>query len=433
MRKSGQSRAVEFVMIAEAIPDARKSAVPIDDVLLVHDYLLVMRGAERTFEGITACYPEATIATLLYDPVRTEGRFAHRRLRTSFLQPFAADQGRFRRYLPLLPLAVERLPVKDARVVISSSSAFAHGVRPAPRAVHISYCHSPFRYVWHERERTARSLPAIARPAMRRVLGALRSWDLQAALRVDGFIANSQLTRQRIGDYYGRESVVVHPPVDVDRFTCQSDPRDHFLMVGEVTEHKNAEIALAAAERAGLKIKVVGAGPDLPRLRDRYRRAEFLGRVDDRRLTELYSTCRALVVPAVEEFGITMVEAQAAGRPVIAAAAGGALEIVADGVTGALVKPRSVDELADAMRATDWESFDEAVLRTSAHRFSATRFSERLTSVVSGMLGETAIAHRRVVGADEARATHWNTVNAAGVLAASSTVGGSLARTRHRP
>jgi glycosyltransferase involved in cell wall biosynthesis len=360
------------------------------DVVLVHDYLLVMRGAERTFEAMTGCYPDATIATLLYDPVRTEGRFVHRSVRTSFLQPFAADQERFRRCLPLLPLAAERLRVADARAVISSSSAFAHGVRPAADAVTSPTVIRQCRYVCHERDRTVRSLPSVARPAMHGVLRALRRWDLRAAARVDRFVANSELTRQRIGDYYGRESVVVRPPVDVDRFTGRPDPRDHFLMVGEVTKQKNSESALAAADRAGVKIKVVGDGPDLSRLRDRYRNAAFLGRVDDCELAELYATCRALVVPAVEEFGITMVEAQAAGRPVLAAAAGGALEIVADGVTGILVKPRTVDELADAMRATNWESFDASSLRASARRFLLTQFAERLMSVVSGMIGQTA-------------------------------------------
>jgi glycosyltransferase involved in cell wall biosynthesis len=418
-------------VIAKDPIKAPDRSVQTPEVLLVHDYLLVMRGAERTFEAMTACYPDAEIATLLYDPVRTDGRFLNRRLRTSFLQPFAADQGRFRRCLPMLPLAAERLPVKDARVVISSSSAFAHGIRPAPDAVHISYCHSPFRYVWHERDRTVSSVPAIARPAARGALGALRRWDVRAAGRVDMFVANSELTRQRIGDYYGRESVVVHPPVDLDRFTGRCDPREHFLMVGEVTKHKNSEIALAAAERAGLKIQVVGSGPDLPRLRRRYRNAEFLGRVDDRTLAELYATCRALVVPAVEEFGITMVEAQASGRPVVAAAAGGALEIVADGVTGILVKPRSIDELADAMHTTDWESFDAPGLRANARRFSSTRFADGLMSVVSAMIGQTATVGPGPLAADR-RSTHPSTLKAADALAALSMVGGSLARTRHR-
>lgn len=363
-----------------------------DGPLLVHDYLLVMRGAERTFVAMTACYPEAAIATLLYDPVRTDGHFDNRCVRTSFLQPFAADQRRFRRYLPLLPLAAERLPVSDARLVISSSSAFAHGVRPAPDAVHISYCHSPFRYVWHERRRTEASVPTAVRPGARAVLGTLRRWDIRAAERVDGFIANSALTRQRIGDFYARDAIVVHPPVDVERFTVQPDPRDYFLMVGEVTGHKNPELALAAAEKAGMSIKVVGTGPELPRLRQRFGRADFLGRAGDRQLTQLYANCRALIVPAIEEFGITIVEAHAAGRPVLATGGGGALEIVSDGVTGVLVTPRSIDALADAMRSTDWESFDTDRLRASAQRFSATRFRERFVAAVALTLARTQVA-----------------------------------------
>jgi glycosyltransferase involved in cell wall biosynthesis len=408
-----------------------ETVAPADDgMLLVHDYLLVMRGAERTFEAMTACYPNATIATLLYDPVRTEGRFAHRVVRTSFLQPFAADQRRFRRCLPLLPLAAERLAVRDARVVISSSSAFAHGVRPALDAVHISYCHSPFRYVWHERDRTVRSVPALARPAARAVLGAVRHWDIGAAGRVTGFVANSELTRQRIGDFYGRDAIVVHPPVNVDRFVAEPDPRDYVLTVGEVTRHKNTEIALAAAERAGIKIKVVGDGPDLARLRERYRRAEFLGRVDDQRLTELYAHCRALVVPAIEEFGITMVEAHAAGRPVVAAASGGALEIVTDGLTGVLVRPRNVDALAEALRGTDWERFDVDDLRASAERFSSRQFRRRFVAAVAGTLAHAADARDVSIAAPQR--VRSSRPRAATVLVASSILGGSRARSRHR-
>jgi glycosyltransferase involved in cell wall biosynthesis len=353
------------------------------DVILVHDYLLVMRGAERTFETITHCFPGAPIATLLYDPVNTEGRFENRRVRTSLLQPLAADQERFRRYLPLLPMAAGNLPVKDARMVISSSSAFAHGVHPAPDAVHISYCHSPFRYIWHERHRLETMFPAAARPASRGMIERLRQWDVRAARRVTGFIANSQLTRQRIADCYGRESLVVHPPVEVERFSAAPDPRDYLLVVGEVTAHKKVEIALAAAERVGMPIKVVGAGPDLTRLRRRFVDADFLGRVDDRRLTQLYAQCRALVVPAVEEFGITMVEAHAAGRPVVAASRGGAREIVEDGLTGVLVDPGSVESLADALQATDFDAFDPGVMRASAQRFSTLEFRKRFPAAVA--------------------------------------------------
>ena len=399
-----------------------------DGVLLVHDYLLVMRGAERTFEAMTECFPEADLATLLHDPVATQGRFRGRPIRTSFLQPVAAKQGRYRRFLPLLPLAAERLPADHARLIISSSSAFAHGVRPARDAIHVCYCHSPFRYVWHERDRTERAVPPAARPAVHAGLAAIRRWDRTAAGRVTTFVANSELTRRRIREFYGREALVVHPPVDVERFTADPDPRDYFLTVGEVTRHKDTEITLAAAERAGVKLKVVGEGPDLARIQRRFaRHAEFLGRVDDQRLIELYAGCRALVVPAIEEFGITMVEAHAAGRPVLAAADGGALEIVSDGVTGRLVAPRSVEAFAQSLRGTDWESFDPVVLRASAARFSREQFRKRFTAAV-------AVAVARTARRQPARIARPRAIKPAAVIAVAQPVpGGSIARSSHRP
>jgi glycosyltransferase involved in cell wall biosynthesis len=355
----------------------------LEDAVLVHDYLLVMRGAERTFAEIAACFPDAPIATLLYDPIGTAGRFLHRQVRTSFLQPAAADQRRFRRFLPLLPFATRRLPLGNAGVVISSSSAFAHGVCPAPNAVHISYCHSPFRYVWHERRRTEDGVPLPLRPLARGVLGAVRRWDVAASRHVTAYIANSALTAQRIADFYGREASVVHPPVDVERFDGVPAPEDFFLLVGEVTSHKNPALALAAAERAGATVKVAGDGPELARLRRRFKRAIFLGRVSDRRLIKLYGRCRALIVPAVEEFGITMVEAHAAGRPVLAAGRGGALEIVDDGETGVLFTPGSVESLAEALRESDWERFTVGRLKANAQRFSSRAFQGRFSSEVA--------------------------------------------------
>jgi glycosyltransferase involved in cell wall biosynthesis len=354
-----------------------------DDAVLVHDYLLVMRGAERTFAEIAGCFPDAPIATLLHDPIGTAGRFRHRRVRTSFLQPVAANQRRFRRFLPLLPFAARHLPLGSAGVVISSSSAFAHGVCPAPDAVHISYCHSPFRYVWHERRRTEEGVALPLRPFAHGVLGAVRRWDVAASRRVTAYIANSALTAQRIADFYGREASVVHPPVDVERFEGVPAAEDFFLLVGELTSHKNPGLALAAAERAGVKVKVVGDGPELARLRQRFTRATFFGRVSDRRLIELYARCRALIAPAIEEFGITMVEAHAAGRPVVAAGRGGAVEIVDDSDTGVLFTPGSVDALAEALRETDWDRFDVGRLRASAQRFSSSEFRRRFSLEVA--------------------------------------------------
>jgi glycosyltransferase involved in cell wall biosynthesis len=352
------------------------------DVVLVHDYLLVMRGAERTFAAIADCFPGAPIATLLHNEAGTNGRFSGRRLITSPLQRVAADQRRFRRYLPLYPIAAASLPLPEADLVLSSSSAFAHGVRPPRGSVHVCYCHSPFRYVWHEAARGRAEMPPWLRPAGSMLLGRVRRWDVGAAERVTAYIANSELTRGRIADFYGRDATVVHPPVDIERFTASPDPGDAFLMVGEVTAHKNVEIALAAAAKAGVRVQIVGDGPDLERLRRHYPEAEFLGRITDDELIRRYARCRALIVPAIEEFGITMVEALASGRPVVAAAAGGATEIVEPGVTGELFPPGDVDSLADALRCVDWTSFGEDALRTSAARFGRDRFERKLLAAV---------------------------------------------------
>jgi glycosyltransferase involved in cell wall biosynthesis len=353
-----------------------------DDPVLVHDYLLVLRGAERTFAAMADCWPQAPVRTLLYDEEGTWRRFGRHKISVSPLQRLRPTQDGFRRLLPLYPLAAERLPVSGHDVVVSSSSAFAHGVRPDPGAVHVCYCHSPFRYAWHERETALRELPRPARPALKMVLDRVRRWDLAASRRVTHYVANSEITRQRIGDFYGRDSVVVHPPVAVDRFS-PGEAEDWYLTVSEVVSHKRIEVALEAARRSGSKLKVVGTGPDLPRLQREYEgHAEFLGRIGDDELRGLYPRARALIMANVEEFGIAGVEAQAAGRPVLAADAGGARETVVEGVTGHRVRPDDVDALAEAMADADLDRLDPSAIVANAERFSVQRFQERLQSEV---------------------------------------------------
>ena len=344
---------------------------------LVHDYLLVLRGAERTFAAIAECFPAAPIYTSLYDAAATEGRFAGHPVRTSFLQRTGVRQAGFRRLLPLYPRAIERLPVGGHRLVLSSSSAFAHGVRPREDATHVCYCHTPFRYAWHERDRAVAEAPPPLRPLVRRTLTAIRRWDVAASARVTHFLAGSRLVQQQIADFWGRESTVVHPPVDTERFGIGT-PEDFFLLVAELVPHKRVENALEAARRVRRRVKVVGSGPELPRLRARYAGvAEFLGRIPDAELRDVYASARALVLPNVEEFGIAAVEAQAAGRPVVAVGAGGALETVVDGSTGVLVRPDDVDELAEAMLHTDFDRFSPATIRAHARTFSTEVFKRR--------------------------------------------------------
>ncbi len=360
---------------------APSSAPPADRVALVHDYLLVMRGAERTFAAIAELYAEAPIFTLLYDEQGTDERFAGRSLSTSPLQRLGAGQSSFRRLLPLYPWAVGRLALPACELVLSSSSAFAHGVRVPPGAIHVCYCYTPFRYAWYEQERAVSEVPAPLRPLLAAELRRIRRWDLAASRRVDAYIAISELSRERIRRYYGRDSVVIHPPVETERFRV-GEPGEALLLVSELVAHKRVDVALEAARRARMPIRVVGSGPARAALAEAYPEAEFLGRAGDDELAELYASARAVVVPSREEFGIVAVEAQAAGRPVIAAAAGGALETVLDGQTGRLVPMDDVAAFAQAMLSIEQLDFDPARAVQSAARFSVAAFKARLAEEV---------------------------------------------------
>jgi glycosyltransferase involved in cell wall biosynthesis len=354
-------------------------------VVLAHDYLLVTRGAERVFATIADLYPDAPIFTLLYDEHGTAGRFAGRAVTASALQRLGVSQDGFRKLLPLYPLAVERLRLPPCDLVLSSSSAFAHGVHAPAGAVHVCYCHAPFRYAWYEQERALAEVAAPLRPALRLALARMRRWDRAAAGRVDSYLANSQLTRERIRRYYGRDCVVVHPPVDTDRFK-PGVPGDSLLVVSEVVRHKRVDVALRAARIAGVPIRVVGSGPDLAALREEFPEAEFVGRVGDEDLVGLYASARAVLVPSMEEFGITAVEAQAAGRPVIAADAGGALETVIEGETGLFARLDDADSFADAIRALQELELDPARAVENASRFSVQAFAQALSNAVAAAL-----------------------------------------------
>jgi glycosyltransferase involved in cell wall biosynthesis len=350
---------------------------------LAHDYLLVLRGAERTFREIARMWPTAPISTLLYDERGTLGEFAGHPIRTSPVQRLGIRQNGFRRLLPVLPAAAQRLTTGPGDVVVSSSSAFAHGFAVAPGVPHVCYCHSPFRYAWFETERALAEAGRVSRPVLRQVLGRIRSWDLAAARRVTRYVANSRITRERIREIYGRDAEIVHPPVEVERF--RSGPsHGYFMTVTELVAHKRVELAVAAAQAAGRPLRVVGGGPELERLRERYASTEIeiLGRVSDDDLVALYEHAEALIVPNVEEFGIAAVEAQAAGRPVIAARGGGTLETVVAGGTGTFVAPGDYEELVGCLRDFDAGRFDAAEIRRHALRFSAAEFRRRLAAEV---------------------------------------------------
>jgi glycosyltransferase involved in cell wall biosynthesis len=366
---------------------------PSERVTLVHDYLLVMRGAERTFAAMAELSPQAPVFTLLYDEQGTDRRFAGHAITTSPLQRLGVRQSGFRNLLALYPWAIGRLRLPPSEIVLSSSSAFAHGVRAPEGAVHVCYCYTPFRYAWYEQDRALAETGAPLRPLLRSVLRRTREWDLAASRRVDRYIAISELSRERIKRFYGRDAAVVHPPVETHRF-APGTPGDSLLLVSELVRHKRVDVALEAARRAHAPIRVVGSGPELAALGEAFPEAEFLGRVGDRALAELFAQARAVLVPSVEEFGITAVEAQAAGRPVIAAAAGGALETVLDGETGLLVRPDDVEAFAQAIARIDRLDFDPARTALNAERFSVAAFKRQISAQVTDALDERTVRRR---------------------------------------
>lgn len=353
------------------------------DPILVHDYLLVLRGAERSFAAICDLWPGAPVATLLHDEAVFGTRLSGHPVRTSPLQRLGAKQRTFKALLPLLPWATERLDVSGHELVVSSSSAFAHGVRPDPGATHVCYCYTPFRYAWYEQDAGVAQAPRPLRPVLRRSLERVRRWDEQASGRGTRYVAISRISQERIARHWGLEAEIVHPPVELDRFSV-GEPEDFVLVVCELVRHKRVDAALEAARTAGVKVKVVGGGADEPRLRALHGdHAEFLGRLDDAALAALYPRALALVMPNVEEFGITAVEAQASGRPVVAIAAGGALETVVDGETGLLVQP---GELAEALSGLPHSRFDPAKAVANAQRFSVAAFGAGIQAQVSAAL-----------------------------------------------
>jgi glycosyltransferase involved in cell wall biosynthesis len=352
-------------------------------VALVHDFLLDLRGAERVFAAICDAWPEADVFTAVYDEDGTEGRFAARAPRTSFLQRLRPSARTFRGLLPLYPHAIESLDLRGYDLVISSSSAWAHGVLPEPGAVHVCYCHNPFRYAWSEREATLAARRRATRLPLQVVLSRWRQWDFIAAQRVDRYVANSRLTASRVRRYFGRDADVLHPPVELERF-APGPVGDHYLVVAELMPHKRIDVAVQAFNRLRRPLIVVGDGPEARHLR---RLAgptvTFTGRLPDPAVADLLRRSRALVVTAAEEFGIAAVEALASGRPVIALGSGGVLESVREGETGAYYGNSDPDSLAEVVADFDPLAVDPAVCVQAAERFGTGRFQAALRAIVA--------------------------------------------------
>jgi glycosyltransferase involved in cell wall biosynthesis len=357
-------------------------------VALVHDFLLDVRGAERVFLALCDLFPEADLFTAVYDERGTEGRFADRRPATSFLQRTRPNARTFRALLPLYPYAMEALDLRGYDLVISSSSAWAHGVIADADAIHLCYCHNPFRYAWNAREVTLSKYDPLRRAVLGFVFQRWRQWDWIAAQRVDFYAANSETTRKRVKRYFGREADVLYPPVETTRFAPGPVGND-YVVLSELMPHKRIDLAVEAFSELQLPLTVVGNGPDARRLRRIAGPSiRFTGRVSDDEAAALLSSARALVVTATEEFGIAAVEAQAAGRPVIALNEGGVRETVVEGETGVFFERPEPASLVEAVRGFDPLAVDPQACVHNAARFDVSHFRHGLRALVDRALEE---------------------------------------------
>lgn len=360
-------------------------------VALAHDWLVGMRGGEHVLDRLAQLFGPTELYTLVDDGRPMTDAIRACSVVTSSLQHLPGASGRFRRwYLPLMPWAVERLDVAPCDLLISTSSAVMKSIR-APRGTpHVCYCHSPARYFWEQTDEYASGAGGRVRSlGLRLMRRRFQRWDCATAKRVDRFIANSAHTAARIMRCYGRESHVVYPPVRTEFFTpdVRVQREDWLLVVSALEPYKKTELVIEAANRAGFSLKIAGSGSQVKRLAALAGpTVEMLGRVSDEALRELYRRAKALVFPQMEDFGIIAVEAQAAGCPVVAFAAGGALETVND-ETGVFFREQSTSALIDAVEEARVKRFDAFKCRASAERFSEAAFDEAMLRHAHEALG----------------------------------------------
>jgi len=345
---------------------------------LVHHWLVTRRGGERVLEALAQMFPSADLFTLVYKDSQIPASIEPHRLHSSFLQRLPRPTRWYRYYLPLFPMATERLNLTGYDLVITSDAATMKGVRVDTHATHICYCHSPMRCVWSGYDTYSQTANPLERLALSAVRAPLRAWDYRAAQRVTQFVANSHNVKRRIQDCYRRESIVIYPPVDTDEFVMPLFRRTRegfYLVVSQLVPYKRVDLIVEAFNRCGEHLVVVGSGPDQARLeRQAKSNIRFLGAQPQRAVVEAMQSCRAFVFAGEEDFGIVMVEAQACGTPVIALGKGGAREIVEDGATGILFEEQSGDSLLRGLKRFHRTSFDGVRIRASALRFTRQRF-----------------------------------------------------------
>jgi glycosyltransferase involved in cell wall biosynthesis len=357
-------------------------------VVIVHERFTEMGGSERVVGQFRRIWPRAEVYVSVLDP-RAFPADLVADVRTTGLQRLYRGGQRYAHLLPLLPAAMAQLDLGHPDVVVTSHHAFSNRVRPPVGVPVVAYVHTPARWMWEPAMVSHEGGGRLGRAALSAFARSQRPADRAAAGRTALVVANSNHVARRIRRCWGLDATVLHPPIDTAFFTPPAEDRreDFFLLAGRLVPYKRPELAVAAARRAGLRLVVAGGGRSLPAVRAMAGPGtEVLGPVSDETLRDLYRRCRALIFPGEEDFGMVPVEAQACGSPVVACAAGGALESVVDGTTGALYRHDGVDALTDALSSFDPDRFDQTVIRTHAERFAPERFRLHFESLVRSAL-----------------------------------------------
>ncbi len=361
-------------------------------VALVHDYLNQYGGAERVLEALHHLYPHAPVYTSLYDPDAMPAAYHQWDIRTSFMQHLPAWKTHFRRYFLLYPAAFEQFDLSGYDLIISSSSAYAKGIIPPPGALHICYCHTPMRFAWRTHDYVEReAIGGMQATLLPLLLSYVRLWDVTTANRVDAFVANSHEVAGRIQRYYRRTATIIPPPVDLPPYQPQPTG-DFYLAGGRLIPYKRLSIAVEACTAMRLPLKIFGDGRDRASLEALAGPTiELLGWVSEAQRQQLFARCRAFLFPGAEDFGITPLEAMAAGRPVIAYAAGGALETIIPGKTGRFFHQQSAAALAAAVAMSRHDSYNAMEIRQHAEQFGRAVFLDKMRHFIE----EQIASHQR--------------------------------------
>ena len=357
-------------------------------IALAHDYFIQMGGAERVAEELHSIFPTASMFTTVDRRLQFPSGLSKEKVRTSWMQRLPVNIKNHRNYFMLYPLAIESFDMSDFDLIISSSSGYAKGLRKKKGAVHVNYCHTPMRWVWRYEDYAAREkFGCLKRKVLPFLLEKLKRWDLRAAAQPDFYIANSQIVADRIKQCYGREATVIPPPIDVERFSIDEPDEDFYLLLSRLNPYKRLDVAIEACKKLDRPLVVIGDGAARQQLEKiAGRQTRFLGRQPDDVVARYASRCRALIFPGEEDFGMTPLEINAAGRPIIAFRAGGATETVVEGETGVFFGEQTADSLIGAIEEFESLSFDRLTLRRHAEKFDRQVFASRIREFVGNIV-----------------------------------------------